>query len=73
MILLMLTIFVVMILYVALKLTEVVLSAAIWFLVKIPLALVLFCIGIVFCCTLIFIPIGLGLIKHAICLFVPGV
>ncbi len=47
-------------------------SLLFWVGVKLPLAIILFAIGTVFCCTIIFIPIGLGCMKHALRLLFPA-
>lgn len=39
--------------------TGALLSAAFWLFVKLPLALIVFCLGIVCCVTLLLIPIGI--------------
>lgn len=39
--------------------TGALLSAAIWLFIKLPLAIIVFCLGIVCCVTLLLIPIGL--------------
>ena len=39
--------------------TGALLSAAIWLFIKLPLAIIVFCMGIVCCVTLLLIPIGL--------------
>lgn len=39
--------------------------ATLWFLVKLPVALVILTLGIVMCCTIILIPVGVALIRSA--------
>ena len=53
-------------LWVGFKLTGALLSACIWLFVKVPIALVLGLLGVVFCCTLILIPVGVKLVKSGI-------
>lgn len=59
-------------LWIGFKLTGALLSAAIWLLIKIPLAMVFLVLGLVFCCTIILIPVGLCFLKLGIRFFVPG-
>lgn len=40
------------------RLTGAFLSALFWLFIKLPLAVVVFCVGIAFCATLILIPVG---------------
>lgn len=40
-------------------------AATLWFLVKLPVAIVILGIGIVMCCTIILIPLGVPLIRSA--------
>ncbi len=47
------------------KLTGAMLSVALWLLIRLPLAIFLFGMGIVFCVTIIFIPLGLGCLRAA--------
>lgn len=47
------------------KITGAMLSMALWLFVRLPLAIVLFGIGIAFCVTIIFIPLGLGCLRAA--------
>ncbi len=55
------------------KLTGALLSACIWLFIEIPLAAIVLAIGIVCCCTIILIPVGLGLFKTSIKLLLPGI
>ena len=55
------------------KLTGALLSACIWLFIEIPLAAVIFGIGVFCCCTIILIPAGLGLFKTALKLLIPGI
>lgn len=54
------------------KLTGLVLGAVAWAVFRVPIAAVLLCVGIVCCCTLILIPIGILLFKLAMAIFLPG-
>ena len=55
------------------KLTGALLSACIWLFIEIPLAAVIFSIGVFCCCTIILIPAGFGLFKTALKLLIPGI
>ena len=45
-------------LWVGFRVTGALLSAAFWLFFKLPLASIVFCFGLLLCCTLILIPIG---------------
>ena len=47
----------------AFKITGALLKACIWMIIFLPVGLVLLCLGLVCCCTLILIPVGIGLFK----------
>ena len=49
----------------AFKITGAVLSAVIWLVIKLPIAMIIFCLGIVCCATLLLIPVGIKLFKLA--------
>lgn len=55
------------------KLTGALLAACIWLFIEIPIAFAVWIIGIVCCCTIILIPVGLGLFKVALKLLLPGI
>lgn len=55
------------------KVTGALLSACIWLFIEIPIAFAVWVIGIVCCCTIILIPVGLGLFKAALKLLIPGI
>lgn len=55
------------------KLTGALLAACIWLFIEIPIAFAVWVIGIVCCCTIILIPVGLGLFKVALKLLIPGI
>lgn len=59
-------------LWIGIKLTGALLSAAIWLFIKIPLALAAFVLGVVFCCTILLIPVGACLVKAGVRLALPG-
>lgn len=42
------------------------LGGVFWFLVRLPLAIIMFVMGIVFCCTLILIPLGILCFRGAL-------
>lgn len=56
----------------AFTITGALLTAVLWIAVKIPIGLVLIVLGAIFCCTIILIPLGLGLIKGGVALIIPG-
>lgn len=59
-------------LWVGFKLTGAVLMAVLWLFVKVPIGLIAFMIGIICCCTLILIPVGICLFKVGVSLIIPG-
>lgn len=64
MILLFICLFIVMLLFgLAFKLTGALLKACLWVVFFLPAALVLGCLGIACCYTIILIPVGIGLFK----------
>ncbi|MDO5573708.1 MAG: hypothetical protein Q4G60_06990 [bacterium] len=64
-------IFLVLMIWIGFKLTGAVFGALIWLFIKLPIALVLIALGIVCCCTIILIPVGVGLFKSAGWLMMP--
>lgn len=56
---------VVLLFWLGFRITGALLSAAFWLCIKLPLALVVFCLGIVLCATLILIPVGLRCFRLA--------
>ena len=54
------------------KITGVLLKAFIWLIVLVPLAFLLWAIGLVCCCTLILIPIGIKLFLAGLKVLIPG-
>ncbi len=70
-------IFVLMILmvlfWIGFKLTGALLMAMFWLFIELPLGVMIGALGILFCCTLILIPIGIPLVKSGVRLMIPGV
>lgn len=60
-------------LWVGFKLTGALLSACFWLFIKVPLAFVAWGIGLICCCTIILIPVGLWFFKTGVKLLVPGI
>lgn len=48
------------------KLTGALLKACVWLAIKLPAGLLLICLGIALCCTIILIPIGIKSLKEGI-------
>lgn len=65
--------FLVFLFWVGFKLTGALLLACIWLFIKLPIALILFLFGIICCCTLILIPVGLWMFKWGVRLLLPGI
>ncbi len=59
--------------WIGLKVTGALLAAAVWLFIKVPLAIFFCALGLVLCCTLILIPIGVKCLKLGVKLFLPGV
>ncbi|MDO4619345.1 MAG: hypothetical protein Q4B09_01875 [Lachnospiraceae bacterium] len=57
---------------IGLQLTGAIIKAFIWLFVSLPLAAVFGLLGILCCCTLILIPLGLGLLKASLRMLIPG-
>ena len=55
----------------AFKLTGAVLKAVLWVFIFLPIALVLWSLAVVCCCTLILIPVGVFLFKAGMKLLIP--
>ena len=55
----------------AFKLTGAVLKAVLWVFIFLPIALVLWALAVVCCCTLILIPVGVFLFKAGMKLLIP--
>lgn len=60
-------------LWVGFKLTGALLAACVWLFIQLPIAMIIMVLGIVLCCTLILIPIGIGCMKMGIRILVPGI
>jgi len=56
---------------VGLAITGAILSALFWVCIKLPAALIVTALGITLCCTLVFIPVGLKLLKAGMILLIP--
>ena len=56
----------------AFSITGALLTGLIWLIVKIPIGLILIVLGAVMCCTILLIPLGLGMIKGGVKLIIPG-
>ena len=54
---------------IAYKITGAILKACVWLL---PIGLILSGVGVIFCCTIILIPVGIGIIKAGIRMILPG-
>ncbi|WP_455720030.1 hypothetical protein [Agathobacter sp.] len=61
-----------MLLGVAFKVTGALLKACVWLVLFLPIGLVLGCLGIICCCTILLIPVGVGLLKAAARVIIPG-
>lgn len=55
----------------AFKLTGALLKACLWLFVFVPAGLFLACLGIICCCTLILIPVGISLLKTCMRVIIP--
>ena len=60
-------------LWLGFSLTGELLSACIWLFIKVPLGLAALGLGLILCCTIIMIPIGIWLFKTGFKLLVPGI
>lgn len=56
---------------VAFKLTGALLKACLWIFVFLPVGLILVCFGILCCCTIILIPVGIGVFRTGIHVIIP--
>ncbi len=59
--------------WIGFKLTGAVFKVGWWMFIELPIAIILFCFGAVFCCTILLIPVGIWLFKTGFRLMVPGV
>lgn len=55
------------------KITGALLATFIWLFIEIPLALLTFLLGLVFCCTIILLPLGMGCFKLGSRLLMPAI
>ena len=55
---------------IAYKITGAILKACVWLLILLPIGLS--GVGVIFCCTIILIPVGIGIIKAGIRMILPG-
>lgn len=54
------------------KITGALLAIVFWFAIKLPLAILMWVFGILCCCTILLIPVGVGCFKSGLRLMVPG-
>ena len=57
---------------VAFKITGALLKACFWEIIFLPVGLLLLSLGIAFCCTIILIPVGIGIMKAGMRVIIPG-
>ena len=57
--------------WLAFQITGAILVAWIWLCVKLPIATMLLALGIICCCTILLIPVGIGLCKAGIRMLLP--
>lgn len=53
--------------------TGVLFTAFVWVFIKLPVGLIALALGLVMCCTIILIPLGIGLFKTGFKLIIPGI
>ena len=58
-------------LWIGFRLTGALLAAFLWLIIKVPLTLILWCLGLVLCCTIFLIPIGIRLFGTGLHLLLP--
>lgn len=63
----------VILLYIGIRLTGFFLRAVLWMTVEIPLSIISFVLGLICCCTLILIPVGIWFFRISFRLLIPGV
>ena len=56
---------------IAYKITGAILKACVWLLILLPIGLILSGVGVIFCCTIILIPVGIGIIKTGFRMILP--
>lgn len=59
-------------LWIGFKMTGALLMAFIWLFVRLPISFALFALGLIFCCTILLIPLGIVMIKAGAGLLLPG-
>lgn len=57
---------------VAFKITGALLKACLWLIIFLPVGVLLLSLGIAFCCTIILIPVGIGIMKAGMRVIIPG-
>lgn len=62
-----------LLLWIGFTITGGLLLTGFWLFVKVPLALILFFLAVIFCLTIILIPLGIVLFKAGLRLLIPGV
>ena len=62
-----------LLLWIGFTITGGLLLTGFWLFVKVPLALILFFLAVIFCLTIILIPLGIVLFKVGLRLLIPGV
>ena len=58
-------------LWIGFKLTGAIFAACIWLFIEVPLSFVVWAIGLVCCCTIILIPVGLWFFKLGLRMLIP--
>lgn len=61
-----------LLLVIGFKITGALFAILLWVVIKLPLAILLWVIGIVCCCTILLIPLGVGCFKSGLRLVIPG-
>ena len=62
-----------LLLWIGFTITGGLLLTGFWLFIKVPLALILFFLAVIFCLTIILIPLGIVLFKVGLRLLIPGV
>ena len=60
-----------MLLGIGFNLTGALLAALLWLCIKLPIACLVLALAIIFCCTIILIPVGIALFKFGVTLLLP--
>lgn len=61
-----------LLLVISFKITGALFAILLWVVIKLPLAILMWVVGIVCCCTILLIPLGVGCFKSGLRLAVPG-